>query len=197
MAIVLDPTFTSEDHRYTDAAGNVVPSVTELIGQYWPVDRTFYTHAGADRGTQIHNDTAAIDRGLLTLSMFEGSEHYNYLRAWDEYVSDNIAELIWIEQKFLDPIFGYAGTVDRVAQLRSGEFVVLDLKSGKPEKWHELQQGAYAFAAKQEGIPVEACYTIQIKPTGKYKAIKHDAARAIFAWQSLMNWHNYRRSMKG
>lgn len=196
MSVILDPTFTAEDHRYSDQAGNVIPSVTELIGQYWPVDTSNYKKSGTDRGTMIHAHTQAIDTGMLTIDQFEGDEHEGYLRAWEKFKAENVKKFLWIEQKFLVEEFGYAGTVDRIYESSKGEIILGDLKTGKDEKWHELQQAAYALAASMLGIPVEKILTVQPSANGNYKLITNDLQRGLFAWKCLIGWHNYRTERK-
>lgn len=196
MSVILDPTFTTEDHCYTDHAGNVVPSVTELIGQYWPIDRRFYTENGTNRGTQVHAASAVIDSGLFTVGAFAGTAEEPYLKAWEKFKRDCVHEIIWREQKFLVEELGYAGTVDIIATTKYGKVGVFDLKSGKLEAWHELQQGAYSLAARLAGIGVDLIATVQLKKNEEYKLVTHNLEQALLAWQSLIRWHNYRKAKK-
>lgn len=196
MSVILDPTFTSEDHRYMDNAGNVVPSVTQLIGQYWPIDTSNYQKSGTDRGTMVHAHTQALDGGLFDMRHFEGDEHEGYLKAWSDFKAAYVDKLLWVEQKFIVEEFGYAGTVDRIFESTSSEIVLADIKTGQEEPWHELQQGSYSLAAFMAGIPVDKIVTVLLRPNGKYKVVPNDLQQALLAWKSLIAWHNYRTAKK-
>jgi len=194
----LTPEFCEGEHTYADAAGNVYPSTTELIGRYWPIDRSRYGDgSAAQRGTEIHSLTQVIDTGLFHPGQFEnGHEYSGYIRAWEKAKTDiGFGVWEWIEQRFISDELGYAGTVDRLSR-RGDVYVVIDIKSGRAEPWHELQLGAYATAAMLAGYPVSAIYDVYIAKNGKYKAARGNESRAISAWKSLMAWHTYRRSVQ-
>ncbi len=197
MAVLLNPTFTDDDHRYSDDAGNVYPSVTQVIGDYWPIDRRFYHESGTRRGSDVHAITAMMDNsGLAAETAAVGDPVLlPYLRAWETYRTEYVGEIEWIEQSFIVEELGYAGTIDRV--VRIGDRVrVIDIKTGAPEKWHELQQGAYALAAVLSGMNVSEIASVHLSQAGKYKVIPHTLDRAMSAWKALMQWSHYRTEMK-
>lgn len=197
MAVLLNPTFTDDDHRYTDEAGNVFPSVTQIIGDYWPIDRRFYKESGTRRGSDVHALTAVMDRtgmdaGAVAIA---DATTRNYLDAWEQYRQDIPSTYEWIEQALIVEELDYAGTTDRLA-LIGDRYRIEDIKTGAPEPWHELQQGAYALAAVMAGYNVSEIVSVHLAQSGKYKVIKHDFDRAIAAWKALMQWHQYRSRMK-
>lgn len=197
MAVLLNPTFTDDDHRYTDEAGNVYPSVTQVIGDYWPIDRRFYQESGTRRGSDVHAITAMMDNSGLTAETAAVGEPalLPYLRAWEAYRTEYVGEIEWIEQSFIVEELGYAGTIDRV--FRIGDRVrVIDIKTGAPEQWHELQQGAYALAAVLSGMNVSEIASVHLSQNGKYKVIPHTLDRGMSAWRALMQWSTYRSEMK-
>jgi len=201
MPLLLNPQFTEDDHRYTDEAGNVYPSVTEIIGQYWPIDRRFYQESGTLRGSDVHSLTAYMDQSIVDPEAAAAAEPNlrPYLVAWDSFKRDMVDGpdgFYWIEQKFIDTDLGYAGTADRVARFKDGRVFVLDIKTGAPESWHELQQGAYAVAARRDDLDVDGLATVQLMKSGKYKLIPHKLDRGVSAWVALIKWSNYRREMK-
>lgn len=202
MPVLLNPNFTEDDHRYSDDAGNVFPSVTEIIAEYWPIDRRFYQQSGTQRGTDVHTLTSMLDAnpGMGPLEAAAIAPALGpYLQAWDKFVRDVVDGpdgFIWNEQRFIDEEREYAGTVDRLIRAKNGELWVIDIKSGKPETWHELQQGAYSAAARRCGWEVANIGTVQLTQSGKYKLIKHRVEAAETAWDALVKWRRYRREMK-
>lgn len=186
MSVILDPNFTSEDHRYSDHAGNVVPSVTDLIERYWPLDKRFLQ---GERGSRIHEVTAERDRGNL---VNVPGDIEGYVRAWDAFKGDHVERFLLIEQPFIVPGLLYAGTLDRVYVRTGGGVTLLDIKTGKRDPWHELQQGAYTVAADRAGYSVDQIVTVQLRSNGKYQLVENDIDRATRAWICLIGWHNYR-----
>jgi len=196
MPVLLDPRFTEEDHRYSDDAGNVYPSVSELIGRYWPIDRRLYQESGAQRGKDVHELTAQMDRSTTDTVAIEDPTLQLYLDGWERFTREMVAEFVWIEQRFIDTEAGFAGTTDRLVRLKNGQLFILDIKTGRPEGWHELQQGAYALAARKCGFIVDGIGSVQINGNGKYQFVRHDIHRAISAWEALTEWHQYRQEKR-
>ena len=198
--INLDPTFTELDHRYTDDAGNVYPSTTTIIDEWWPVDKKWFAKnpGAATRGTEIHAMTAMMDRMRLSSedAAVMNPDYVMYLKAWSAFSQTHVDQYLWIEQRFIAEILGYAGTVDRIAQMSTGELAVIDIKTGAKQPYHELQLGAYGVAAKLAGINVEAAATVHPTVSGNYSIVEYDLPRAMTAWKALMQWVNYRGSMK-
>ena len=195
--INLNPTFTSEDHRYSDDAGNVYPSVTTVIERWWPVDTRWFNQAAAQRGTEIHAQTAAMDKLGMSVedAMAINPDHALYLRAWHAFCENNLHEWYWIEQRFVCEVLEYAGTVDRVAKLQDGKIAILDIKSGAPAPYHELQIGAYGVAAKMAGLDVSVGATVHVNDKGGHQVKWYNLQRGMEAWKALLKWANYRRGM--
>jgi hypothetical protein len=193
--VILTPDFCEEEHTYADAAGNVYPSTTELIGRYWPIDRSRYGDgSAAQRGTNIHKVTEKIDRKKAA----DWPEEYaGYISAWELAKIDiGFRDFAWIEQRFICDELGYAGTVDRLHMHGADEYWVIDIKTGKKEGWHELQLGAYAVAAEIAGFPVARGYDVYLGISGKYRSPKADIGKAKAAWKALLVWHRYRSGVK-
>lgn len=195
--MILEPTYTDEDHRYTDPAGNVISSVTQIIGDYWPIDRRFYAASGTRRGSDVHTVTAMMDRGGLTATEAAvGDEsQVGYLKGWEQYRRDTHYVADWVEQPFICDELDYAGTVDRL--FRAGpDYHVVDIKTGAPESWHELQQGAYALAAIFAGYNVTSISSVYLRESGSYRIEVNNLDRAVAAWKHLIGWRRYREEMR-
>jgi hypothetical protein len=187
-------------HRYTDADGNILPSVTQLIGRWWPVDwggvNVSVLARAAQRGTDVHEWTAMCDSGLITADLIGDEELQPYVDAWQKYVSLTGPVFTMIEASLGHSRWKYAGTVDRVAQL-GGKTVVIDLKIGSKQSWHAVQTAAYSVLLEDEGVKVDAAFTVLLKESGKFAVEEHDLKRARDAWLCYLRSEQYRRAQKG
>lgn len=195
MSVNLAPNFDEERHEYSDAAGNVVRSVTQIIGDYWPIDRSHYSEEPRARGTAIHAALEEIDKKKSSYSSYSMLPHFDYIEAWELFKADTGYQVEQTEQPFIYEEYSYAGTVDRVGMMQR-ERVLIDIKTGGPADWHELQQGAYAAAMIGADINIDAIATVFLRPNGKYKYKKNSLDRALLGWGGLMTWINYRRIWK-
>ena len=126
-------TFDPDKHEYR-LDGKLLDNVTSVIREagfmpsYTPADLEWYL----ERGRAIHKATELYDKGELDESTVD-PRIFGYLKSWKtlnfKYHPQHI------EMPLCDPIYGYAGTIDRLP--------LLDIKSGQPEKWHRIQLGAY------------------------------------------------------
>lgn len=192
----MNVSFDAGLHRYTDADGNILPSVTQLIGRWWPIDRTFFTEDGAQRGTDVHEYTSMLDQSLITPLGIGDDDLQPYVSAWMDYVALTGPVFSLIETPLGHSRWKYAGTVDRVAQL-GGKTVVIDLKTGSKQPWHAVQTAAYSVLLEEEGVKVDAAYTVILKSNGKYAVEEHDLKRARDAWLCYLRSEQYRRAQKG
>lgn len=86
------------------------------------------------RGTFIHQATEYYDRDELDESSVD-PQIQGYLESWKKFRKDQNYIPNQIELKLYDPIYLYAGTIDRLP--------LCDLKSGIEEKWHKWQLAGY------------------------------------------------------
>jgi len=131
--------FNEEDHVYT-LNGNTLPSVTQILEHVGIVDKRFYTPGSAEKGREIHSLCQIMDGGG---DWWDYTEWADYAYSYQQFLNDYEPEWIMVEEALHHDILGYAGTVDRFGILKD-EKAVVDIKSGKPNKWHELQLIAYA-----------------------------------------------------
>jgi len=86
------------------------------------------------KGTAIHLATEYYDKGTLDEDILD-PQIKPYLESWKRFRKDQNYTPFYIEKSLFDPIYLYAGTIDRLP--------LVDLKSGVKEKWHELQLAGY------------------------------------------------------
>ena len=174
--------FDSETHTYTDEDGNTLPSVTTILSEEGLIDTTWFKPEHAQRGTDIHEATAMIDKGDMSATDFPEWMH-GYLDAWQLFKIDEGFTPELIETIVSDGVF--AGTVDRVGNMR-GKRWLLDIKTGRPSKWHRLQTSAYAHALEEPNINRG---TVHITKDGKYRFKEHDHPSSdMDAWLCLIGW---------
>lgn len=176
-------TFDAATHTYTDEAGNVLPSVTTILGEVGLIDTTWFKPEHAQRGTDVHEATAMVDRGEMDANDFPEWMH-GYLDAWQLFKVDEGAKPEIIEQ--LVSTRDYAGTVDRVLTIGGNRWLV-DIKTGRPSKWHPLQTAAYAIALGDADITRA---TVHITKDGKYRVKPHPNPADIDVWNALMLWRS-------
>jgi hypothetical protein len=131
---------------YFDEQGKPVPSVTTILEAY-PKDAGYFKwlkDAGTDadtirdeagrRGSIVHELTERYDRGEeVSLLTGEGWPGYKMLEwsMFERYVDFSTRfepEHLMVEQNFVSPELGYAGTIDRVMEL-GGKRYLVDIKT--------------------------------------------------------------------
>lgn len=153
-------TFNAEKHEYA-FDGKPLDGVTTVIRQaglmpeYSPKDAEWYMQ----RGSMIHLATELYDNGLLDESSVD-SRIMGYLESWEKYPDH---EWIGIEARLCDPVYMYAGTLDRIP--------LLDIKSGSPVAWHKIQLGAYFGLCKANGIRVEKGTAVYLQEDGSHPKV--------------------------
>lgn len=165
--IVFDP----YGHTYF-CEGQMFDSVTTILKEEGFIDDRWYQKSGTERGSAVHEATAAIDRGDLTAADFQGTEIYPYLEAWELFKIDTGFKPIIIEKPMVNTSLMYAGTLDRFGTWNEGTKIILDIKTGAHELWHGLQLAAYSAFQELEGF--EDRRIVHLKKTGKYSVCYKD-----------------------
>lgn len=179
--------FDAALHEYR-LGGRVLPSVTQILG-----DVGFYERVGmdpwyAERGTAVHEYCQLDDEDDLAEESVT-PEMKGYLEAWRRFRKESKAKVLSIEERIYHPVYGYAGTLDRIVKIGRDEAIV-DLKTGSPARWHAIQTGAYA-AAKQGKAPYRrfACY---LKDDGSYSLQEHKDRADGAVWLSALTVWKWR-----
>jgi hypothetical protein len=182
--------FNEENHTYTLDDGTLVPSVTEIIHAVglskWRAGRhaKFYM----ERGKLLHTVAAWWDQGCLDEDSVDPAVA-PHLRAYKEFVTMNRSRIEWleIEEPLACESLRFAGTPDRVL-LWDGKRAILDLKTGSPAPWHQVQTAGYAMLAGN----VQERLALYVGADAKWKLDTHEepddrsvfgAALAVYWWK--------------
>lgn len=167
-------------HAYT-IEGVRVPSITQLLKRAGLVDDTWYTDDARDRGTRVHDLTAAYDLGGLALEDVVGfEEHAAYLQHYVEFVKMVRPEWGYVEVPFVHEAHRFGGRPDRVGRVFAMASVV-EIKSGAPEKAHAVQTALQAIlVAPLLTLPPELIqrYVVYLTPE-KFKVEHYHSNRDL------------------
>lgn len=189
--------FDPETHKYYDDNGTEYPSVTTLIGEAWPIDKRWFKPENAEYGIAVHELTAAIDFANITIDDLVGTEHYSACHSWYTFTQRLNPELVpmGVERPFIHHGLRFAGTVDRLWKL-DGVYTLVDIKTGAPSKWHELQLGAYALGLKESDIEVSRGIVALVPREGATRIKEVDVQAGAEAFRALRRWQLYRESFR-
>jgi hypothetical protein len=163
----LELKFDPELHLYT-FRGEIIKSVTQILGSVGIIDGTYYTEKGKNRGTDVHYICQLYDEGDLDeKSIPEGLKGYfdGYLKFQDDFK----IKILEIEKRVFNPKVRYAGTLDRLAISNvDHKYMLIDLKTGVIQPWVALQLAAYekCLEIDQRIIHRKA---VRLLKTGKYQ----------------------------
>lgn len=177
----IDYYFHPAPHRYVrrgpDGGERVLPSVTQVLEAAGYIDTRWYPVSAARRGSTVHAITSWIDDGLTTIDFFDGHKYQGYAKAWEHF------KMLWyfkpeeVEVFCLGAEEKYAGTIDRIGRFANerilrqievpkGAEIMIDLKTGRVEKWHALQLEAYRQTRPD---PDNCCiFGVYLRDTGEY-----------------------------
>ena len=123
--------------RYT-VDGVPTPSVTEILEAVGITSSRYYKPGAAERGTAVHKMLEDYDVLGVPGSGLYFEAYLSFLKRAEPKIIA-IERFIFVE----DPRYG--GTLDRVMEI-DGVTYVVDIKTGWPASWHEIQLAAYARA---------------------------------------------------
>lgn len=175
-------TMTS-DHRYVDdITGREYPSVTQTIRDAGLMGYLSSDEWYLDRGTAVHEATALFDEGVLDESELD-PRLIGYVDAWKKFRTDSAFKPTEIEKIVLSERYGYAGTIDRDG---------IDIKTGAPCPWHELQAAAYWYALCPKLLGCWMCVYLHDDGTYLVKTIKakelHNLIAIFASALAINNW---------
>ena len=118
--------------------GVPTPSVTEILEAVGITSSRYYKPGAAERGTAVHKMLEDYDvLGIPGEGLF--------FEAYLSFLKRAEPKIIAIERFVFVEDHRYGGTLDRVMEI-DGEIYVVDIKTGWPASWHEIQLAAYARA---------------------------------------------------
>ncbi len=163
--------FDEAAHAYS-VDGVDYPSITKVIEACGLVDYSMLSQEDLrfyqDRGTALHNATWYSDEGDLNASTMDDFEVKPRLQAWLKFRRDLPFRTLLIEKRMYDPIYGFAGTPDRVVEFPDGRRGVIELKTGAIQKAVALQTAAQVKLVREKNETTLRRLAVHLKADGEY-----------------------------
>lgn len=184
---------------YTNDTG--LPSVTQILRPW--IDAEWFTPEATARGSWVHEAVAAELSGSPSWMLPEPAEPkwWLYVESAERWISEAVANVIVVEQRFSDHFTGYTGQVDLIASLKSGEIALIDWKTSQAASgWWPLQLVAYAHLSHCAGHHVDRMMAIRPKPDGSgcLPAVEvdvHQVSQVKNTWMAcLVAWKHFNKS---
>lgn len=188
--------FDEKTHVYT-YGGRSVPSVTQIMN---PLSAKVYGDIPADvlaraaeRGTQVHK---AIEVFVQTGIKDIEAEYAGYLDGFERWWKQYSPKAILTEQKFVNPILGYAGTADLVCNI-DDRLVIVDYKTSAV--LNEMLVGVQ-LEAYRRGISrvadIDGVAALHLRKDGTFAYVEMPEENKQERWNvflSLLTVENYAR----
>jgi len=155
--------FDAETHTYR-VGSRVVPSVTQVISAVVPGWQAAPWYL--ERGTAIHLACRYLDEERLDWKSVD-DKIAGQVRAWMKFKQDYPSETVLCEQPMAHPVYGFAGTIDRLIN-HDGDYVVVDLKSSLSAQ-ARLQLAAYSMLIHR--VKARAAVAVELRDNGSYSTL--------------------------
>ena len=154
--------FNPETHEYK-VEGEVWPSVTRLMKECGFIDDSFYTEAGADRGSAVHEAVALIEQKLVAPAMYADN---GYVQAYLAAKAELRIGVEAVETPVAELRYRYCGTPDLLGPMRlwKDEGGDIELKTGAVQAWWGIQGAAYRLAHGLKHVVF-----LELRADGKYR----------------------------
>lgn len=156
--------------------------------------------AGADRLRMNGNERLVpeyLDRTLTATDASGTSLAFieKAVWAWESFLEDNEYTVEAVEALVVNPVYGYAGTIDRLLAKPDGRLILVDIKTGKRFPTHALQLAAYREALAHAGIlAVDYAFYTDEPPETSWHRFDDIEARAVF--RAAVTLYQWRKSHK-
>jgi hypothetical protein len=168
--------FDEAKHEYS-YAGKKVPGVTSILAPL--VDYSMIPREVMERaqllGQAVHKATELHDQDELDMDSLD-PQLVPYLDAWIKFREEVDFHPVGVEGQIFHPTYRYAGTYDRLGEVR-GEMAILDIKKMMTlGPVIGLQLAAYLAAHnhKHPGRPAVARYALGLRADGTYQLQRYD-----------------------
>ncbi len=148
---------------------------------------------GMGRGQDVHEMLHFFDEDDLD-ERSVSEDLRGFFDAYRLFKSDTEFKPDLIEKGVFNIPFWYAGTLDRRGR---GKFfgerrrAILDLKTGKIERWTGIQLSAYSLALN-DPEPLDR-YGVQLSANGKYKLVPFFDPQDVQVWKSAVTLFHFKR----
>lgn len=180
------------DHRYY-VDEEEWPGVTSLLTEAGHITKTWYraNETAIDKGRRVHAYTALMDEDRVSdletgrrKSIYTGDIE-GELEAYRAFKRRFAPTFLAIEQ----PRFG-AGPVNRCAGRPDRQLILngipatLEIKTGSPADWHQLQTAGYQLLCG-----VGARWVLYLKPNGRYQLRAHSDPADYLTFMRALQRH--------
>ena len=177
----------------------------EEYGRRVKLDADEFGKVAREFGSKLHNEIDQFNRNMIAHRIHEiHGESAPWMEKYRDWFDENITEVISSEETVVNPEFGYAGTMDLVADHKEHGIVVIDFKTQKfkngkvnfYDSWN-YQLAAYskcvpgypqtlnvAIDSSEASAPVEKLWTAQESKRG-WDVFR----RACEIWQLQKNYY--------
>ena len=168
--------------------GIVIPGVNEVMKAAGMIDDTWFDEYSCRRGTAVHLATALYDEGTLDESTV-ADEIKGYLVGWVKFLKESKFKPEAIEKRLSHPIYGYAGTIDRVGLL-NGRQVICDIKTGALMPTVGVQLAAYKNLTEAD----DDTHAVQLNADGTYALKKYSDRADWMVFIACLNLYKWRKN---
>ncbi len=185
--------FDAADHVYT-VDGVVKPHITGMLQHVGEIDDTWFTEESCDRGTAVHDLTAAYDLGALDPRTLV-SKYKNYVLAHVKAMQLLRPMHLAVEEPEVHPYYQFGGRPDRVLRVHK-VLGVYEVKTGVKPTYRHDKPNAHEIQTALQAILVAWRYGLEPRmlqrhagyytktggvsiETHRHQARDHDRAMAI------------------
>jgi hypothetical protein len=170
--------FNEAEHSYT-LDGKRLPSVTQILDRYndFSMVREEVMATARERGSLVHLVTQLYDEDDLDESSVDPLL-VPYLEGWKRFRRECEFTPRQIEYRGAHPLYGYAGTLDRLGTMSRHDWL-LDIKGGLVPATAGLQTAAYVKLLPANFTDHIRRATVQLKGDGTY---------ALLEWKNPDDW---------
>lgn len=184
---------SSNDGFYYDDKGRPFVRVSTVLKEFGFTDDRFFDEDSRLRGQAAHLAVKYRLKGTLDDASLDPLIEPR-VAAFDQFVFDTGFKAELFETTVHDPQFRFAGTLDLLGHIRNLR-VLIDIKTGIPQKAARLQTGAYAFCVDDRLL---RRYCLELKDDGTYNLSPPYEDRSdggVFAGLAAAYWFKHNNGM--
>lgn len=169
-----DKTFYLDEATHTYYRGNGkltgITSVLKAVGIISDEETRWYNDKARDRGTAVHKCTHYLDEGDLDWSTVK-DEWVGFVMGWEKFKRDWNFKPRLIELPLYDPLYGFAGTMDREGLILDNSPAIVEIKTGEVPHWAaEQTAGQEVLLNAWDRKPVRRRrFCVGLKADGTYR----------------------------
>lgn len=145
-------------------------SVTQALSPFYKqIDKMrpgVLEHA-TERGSWVHTSCSLIARDLVVAQEIP-PEYQGYIDSFEKWLNSQVKEVISVELRLEDSVFGLCGHLDYIVILRDGLSAIVDLKTPLAlSKLWRAQLSGYLHLAVVNNHKIDKVGSLRLNPDGK------------------------------